>query len=818
VQGSTINFLSSFLIFLVVSFSASMAEAQVTLTDGGTSVTLNNGIIAATITKANAHVTSITYRGFQMVRPAGGDIYYSMDGGTSYEQPGSCLYSIKTQTPNLVDIALTQTYSTQIHAVDWELHYVLRTGDSGLYAYAILSHPATYPAASIGEWRNVWKFPDDLLLNIFVDDLRNWQMPTAADYAAASPTGIAEVVLLNTGVRTGKYDSKYEYSANYADLGSYGHASNTNLIGAWLVLGSHEYFNDGPTKNDLTAADRIIHQHFGMNHYNGSAINVAAGESWRKIFGPFLFYMNSCPTGANACWADAKAKAQSEQTVWPYSWLTANSEYPLTTGRGTVTGRFVVNDALKPTVSGANAWVGVAQADPGINWQYDTKHYQYWVKSDANGNFSIPNVRPGTYTLYAFTNGAVGEYSQASVAVTAGGTTALGSVTWNVTHPGGSIAWEIGVPDRTAKEFRHGSTDYFEPYKWDLYGTEFPNPLNYYVGTSNWAVDWNYAHSPYPSTLVTWPWRINFNLASVPASGNATMTFAFASSDHSRMDVYVNDDVTLFASFYPNEGGGNALIREGIHAKYGLNYLAIPVSRLRVGANTITLVEGRTADGIQDHFMYDYVNLEMPGAATPDFSVSATPSSQIVAPGASAPYTVTVTPSAGFTGTVTFSVSGLPSGATAAFNPTSVTTSGSTTMTVATSASTPAGSYPLTVTATSGALVHTAGVTLVVQAAGGGDFSVAATPASLTIASGDPANYTVTTTATGGFAGTITFAVTGVPPGMTASFSPATVVGSGSTTLSLTGDNPTAGTYTLTITGTNGSVTRSTTVTITISG
>jgi rhamnogalacturonan endolyase len=91
----------------------------------------------------------------------------------------------------------------------------------------------------------------------------------------------------------------------------------------------------------------------------------------------------------------------------------------------------------------------------------------------------------------------VGEYSQANVSVTAGATTALGTVAWNVTHPGGSIAWEIGVPDRTPKEFRHGNTDYFEPYKWDAFRTEFPNPVNYYVGTSNPAIDWNYAQTAY---------------------------------------------------------------------------------------------------------------------------------------------------------------------------------------------------------------------------------------------------------------------------------------------------------------------------------
>jgi hypothetical protein len=61
-----------------------------------------------------------------------------------------------------------------------------------------------------------------------------------------------------------------------------------------------------------------------------------------------------------------------------------------------VSGTFVVNDALKPSVGGANAWLGLAQPDPGGNWQDESKRYQYWVQADSVGNFSVPHVRPGT--------------------------------------------------------------------------------------------------------------------------------------------------------------------------------------------------------------------------------------------------------------------------------------------------------------------------------------------------------------------------------------------------------------------------------------
>lgn len=100
--------------------------------------------------------------------------------------------------------------------------------------------------------------------------------------------------------------------------------------------------------------------------------------------------------------------------------------------------------------------------------------------------------------------------------------------------------------------------------------------------------------------------------------------------------------------------------------------------------------------------------------ATPDYTVSATPASQTVLVGASTNYTVATAPLGGFTGTVTFSVSGLPASTTASFSPPSVIASGSSTMTVSTTATTPVGTYPLTITGVSGLLTHTAIVTLIV--------------------------------------------------------------------------------------------------------
>ena len=193
--------------------------------------------------------------------------------------------------------------------------------------------------------------------------------------------------------------------------------------------------------------------------------------------------------------------------------------------------------------------------------------------------------------------------------------------------------------------------------------------------------------------------------------------------------------------------------------------------------------------------------------SSPDFTLSAAPASQSVVAGGSTTYTVTVTALDGFTGTANFSASGLPSGATVSFAPSSVTGSGSTTMTVNTSGTTPGGGYTLTITGTSGALVRMTNLALVVGCSGCGDFSVSAWPIAQTVQRGSNATFTVTVAPMNGFMDSVTFSVSGLPAGTSSSFSPPSVTGSGSSvlTVSTTRSAPRGG-FGLTITGSSGAL------------
>jgi subtilisin family serine protease/uncharacterized membrane protein len=202
-------------------------------------------------------------------------------------------------------------------------------------------------------------------------------------------------------------------------------------------------------------------------------------------------------------------------------------------------------------------------------------------------------------------------------------------------------------------------------------------------------------------------------------------------------------------------------------------------------------------------------------SAPPDFGVGVTPGSRTVSAGANATYSVSVSALNGFTGGVTLALSGLPGAVGAAtFTPATVSGAGTSQLTIHTSASAPSGSYPLTVTGTSGATTHTAAVTLVVAAR---DFAVSASPASVTIYRGQTASYTVTVSTLGGFTGNVTLALSGAPSSTSVSWTNNPVPAPGTATLRVrsTGSTP-RGTFTLRITGTSGSLSHQATVTLVV--
>jgi kumamolisin len=212
------------------------------------------------------------------------------------------------------------------------------------------------------------------------------------------------------------------------------------------------------------------------------------------------------------------------------------------------------------------------------------------------------------------------------------------------------------------------------------------------------------------------------------------------------------------------------------------------------------------------------INL-LAGSATPSFTLSDSPSSLTITQGSNGTSTITVHDVNGFAGSVTLVASGLPSGVTAAFgtNP----TTGTSVMTLTAAATATTGSSTVTITGTSGSLAATTTLALTVNSSATPNFSVSASPTSVTVTQGSSGTSTITVTSTGGFNSATTLSASGLPSGVTATFStnPVTPPANGSVTSTLTltaSSSATVGAATVTITGTSGSTAHSTTIALTV--
>jgi hypothetical protein len=208
-----------------------------------------------------------------------------------------------------------------------------------------------------------------------------------------------------------------------------------------------------------------------------------------------------------------------------------------------------------------------------------------------------------------------------------------------------------------------------------------------------------------------------------------------------------------------------------------------------------------------------------PSAPPPnDFSISASPSSLSVAQGAAGTSTISTAVVSGSAESITLSASGLPSGVTATFNPTSVSAGGSSTLTLtASGTATLGGPAAVTVSGTAPSATHTTSVSLTVTAAVSNDFSISASPTTVTVAQGAAGTSTISTGVVSG-SGSVALRLAPAPPsGVTATFNPTPVAAGSSSTLTFTvSGSATPGTYPFTVTGTEGTATHSLTVSLTV--
>jgi rhamnogalacturonan endolyase len=717
------------LIFLLPAVLSAAPKSSVGVSEDQYSYTLTNGIVAARVSKRSGDLTSLRYKGLELLDTSSARSfgYWSHDTSRG-ERTTRIAIDPMANGGERGEVSVKGISNGNPMGngpggsviADIEIRYALGRDDSGVYTYSIFTHPTNYPATTVGEARFCAKLNDNVFDWMTVDANRNMKMITTYDWNHGTQMNMKEARLMNSGLYKGMVEHKYDYSANQFDVRAWGWSSSERHVGLWFVNPSVEYLSGGPTKVELSAhrdatfntnalnapAPPTLLNYWRGSHYGGSICSIAQTDAWTKVIGPFLIYCNAAQTH-DAMWKDALAKAKKESAAWPYDWV-SGVDYPHKSERAVVSGQFVLNDPQLPKIKMANLLVGLSAPDytparanrnfggfggfglggggdddtnspnqsvsasdsgrstndesnftnnvnrfgtnvtgnstnqpggrrrsgrrgaggggPGfggfgprtVDWQNDAKYYEFWVRGDARGNFTIPNVRPGIYTLHAITDGVLGEFAVSNITVTAGQALKLGRLNWQPVRHGKQL-WDIGIPNRNASEFFKGD-DYFH-WGWYLeYAKLFPNDVNYVVGQSDYRKDWFFEQVPHnndPADTTgrsrgeSTTWSINFNLPDSP-KGRATLQLAICGVGTRSLEATVNDHSvgSVTGLVY------NATInRDGIGGSWTKHKLAFDASVMKAGGNVMKLTI--PAGGLTSGVMYDYLRLELDETAPP---------------------------------------------------------------------------------------------------------------------------------------------------------------------------------------------------------
>ncbi|MFC0876744.1 polysaccharide lyase family protein [Saccharicrinis sp. FJH2] len=583
----------SIIIFLFqLSVLSVHSSVSVTIDSGSRTASMSNETISLSI-NSKGQVSSMKLNGHEYVSN-GGKFYFSYNDQNDYYELNPNAIRIQKQTDDYAEVV----YSNTTGNIKVEQGFILRSGVNGLYSYVIVKGTTT--STRLREMRVVYRVDPNQFDYGYVDDSMQGYLPSVDVMKAVDANAIMDATY---PLPDGSIYTKYNW-ANYIVRDSV-HGIMSDAYGLWAIPVSNEYMNGGPMKQELTVHTTtktpLVLQMLQGEHFGASAQTYETDNN--KIYGPFFIYVNSGESHESMV-NDAKAQVAVQKAQWPFNWL-ENDLYPLD--------RCTVNGRIKVPWGVSEKGIQVVLAQPGSDIYEQGKEYMFWDKTDAYGNFSIKNVRPGEYSVYAYaTSGDVtDEYYLWKVRLS-GSVVNLGELEWE-TEKRENLLWVIGENDRLSDGYKYSDTI----RQYGLYELP-PANLTYTIGSSTPDKNWYYAQTKEGN------WDIKFNLDRT-YGGTAYLTASIAGAANSpEVDVYVNGSKKDSWSF-SNDG---SIYRSAVlGGKHTVKSVSFSASNLHAGANTIRLRMNNV--GNRGGVMYDCIKLETGNLITGNSTTKITPSTKL---------------------------------------------------------------------------------------------------------------------------------------------------------------------------------------------
>ncbi|KAJ5167558.1 CAZyme family PL4 [Penicillium canariense] len=659
--------MATFLTWFVTGLTLASAALHVSQNDS--TIILSNNRLTAVLQKDAGQVVDLFLDGQDLLGPQSGssgigpylDCYCIPSGFYTAGATTPTMQVVQGEDATGTEYAgmiLTDTYTPT--GQEFQQYWFLRDGETGLHMFTRLAyHNETTPfLRNLQELRTLFRPNTDLWTHLTSSEVQTAPLPSKDAVKHEVVVQDATWTLNNTPTdayytQFADYFTKYTFSnpwRNNSVHGLYadGSTSSGTTFGAWLVMNTKDTYYGGPIHSDLTV-DGIVYNYLVSNHHGEGTPNITNG--FDRTFGPQYYFFN----GGKGSQSLSELRAEAEELANP-AWNAAFYDsiakhvvgYAPSGQRGSVRGKVKLP-------KGAARPIAILTAN-GVYFQDNSAvsdSYQYWIDIESDGSFTMGHVKAGKYRLTIYAEGIFGDFIRDDIVVHAGKQTIFRD-TWEEESFGTEI-WRLGIPDKSSGEFRHGNARdtthplhppeyliYWGAYDWSM---DFPQGINYTIGTSSPAADWNTVHwsvfGPTPSNShveynTTHDWNIHFALDATALhqrkTASLTVQLAGAKTAAGNTDVwnvnemynnlslqsYINDHpdpLTLVIGFNQSS---SCIVRSAVSCYQISSRMTFPANWLHAGDNVLRLHLPYNATDVETavlpgtvYVQYDALRLEV---------------------------------------------------------------------------------------------------------------------------------------------------------------------------------------------------------------